>query len=208
MREGPGYASHLLGTTDRARLARTGSWVLDTGSNIGCLWASEATSGCGGSLGCSQRFQAGRPGPEAPARSLTLLSHPLQFEYGGQGSDPADVAIQLTFLRLMSTEAAQNLTYHCKNSVAYMDQQTGNLKKSLLLQGSNEIELRAEGNSRFTYTVTYDGCTVSPRQGPLSGLWFSRPAIVLLASSLSCGDTPLPLCPLHPRVTPEPGARQ
>lgn len=94
----------------------------------------------------------------------------MQFEYGGQGSDPADVAIQLTFLRLMSTEAAQNLTYHCKNSVAYMDQQTGNLKKALLLQGSNEIELRAEGNSRFTYTVTYDGCTVSPRQGPLAGL--------------------------------------
>ncbi|EOA97666.1 Collagen alpha-1(I) chain, partial [Anas platyrhynchos] len=56
---------------------------------------------------------------------------------------PADVAIQLTFLRLMSTEAAQNITYHCKNSVAYMDQDTGNLKKALLLQGANEIEIRA-----------------------------------------------------------------
>lgn len=83
----------------------------------------------------------------------------FQFEYGGEGSDPADVAIQLTFLRLMSTEASQNITYHCKNSVAYMDQQTGNLKKALLLQGSNEIEIRAEGNSRFTYSVTEDGCT-------------------------------------------------
>lgn len=104
-------------------------------------------------------------------RGLTLRPPcPLQFEYGGQDSDPADVAIQLTFLRLMSTEASQNITYHCKNSVAYLDQQTGNLKKSLLLQGSNEIELRSEGNSRFTYTVTYDGCTVSPRKGPsLSG---------------------------------------
>lgn len=61
----------------------------------------------------------------------------------------------------MSTEASQNITYHCKNSVAYMDQQTGNLKKALLLQGSNEIEIRAEGNSRFTYGVTEDGCTVS-----------------------------------------------
>lgn len=99
--------------------------------------------------------------------SHSLLALPLpQFEYGGQGSDPADVAIQLTFLRLMSTEASQNITYHCKNSVAYMDQQTGNLKKALLLQGSNEIEIRAEGNSRFTYSVTYDGCTVSPA-GPL-----------------------------------------
>ncbi|NXC56427.1 CO1A1 protein, partial [Aleadryas rufinucha] len=66
-----------------------------------------------------------------------------QFEYGGEGSDPADVAIQLTFLRLMATEAAQNVTYHCKNSVAYMDQASGNLKKALLLQGAHAIEIRA-----------------------------------------------------------------
>lgn len=97
-------------------------------------------------------------------RCLTPLLR--QFEYGGEGSNPADVAIQLTFLRLMSTEAAQNITYHCKNSVAYMDQDTGNLKKALLLQGANEIEIRAEGNSRFTYGVTEDGCTVS---GPGDG---------------------------------------
>lgn len=85
----------------------------------------------------------------------------VQFEYGSEGSTPEDVNIQLTFLRLMSTEASQNITYHCKNSIAYMDQATGNLKKALLLQGSNEIEIRAEGNSRFTYSVTEDGCTVS-----------------------------------------------
>lgn len=102
------------------------------------------------------------------ARALTnILLCPFlcflgQFEYGGEGSNAADVSIQLTFLRLMSTEASQNITYHCKNSVAYMDQQTGNLKKALLLQGSNEIEIRPEGNSRFTYGVTEDGCTVSP----------------------------------------------
>ncbi|NWX09715.1 CO1A1 protein, partial [Caloenas nicobarica] len=71
------------------------------------------------------------------------MSDGFQFEYGGEGSDPADVAIQLTFLRLMSTEASQNITYHCKNSVAYMDQDSGNLKKALLLQGANEIEIRA-----------------------------------------------------------------
>ncbi|XP_052641200.1 collagen alpha-1(I) chain-like [Harpia harpyja] len=87
------------------------------------------------------------------------MSDGFQFEYGGEGSNPADVAIQLTFLRLMSTEASQNITYHCKNSVAYMDRDTGNLKKALLLQGANEIEIRAEGNSRFTYGVTEDGCT-------------------------------------------------
>merc|ERR1719498_1026947 len=67
--------------------------------------------------------------------------------------------IKETLLRLMSTEASQNITYHCKNSVAYMDASAGNLKKALLLQGSNEIEIRAEGNSRFTYSVLEDGCT-------------------------------------------------
>lgn len=92
-----------------------------------------------------------------------------QFEYGGEGSNPADVAIQLTFLRLMATEAAQNVTYHCKNSVAYMDQASGNLKKALLLQGANEIEIRAEGNSRFTYGVTEDGCTVGAGARPRWG---------------------------------------
>lgn len=92
---------------------------------------------------------------------LVLSSQNLQFEYGSEGSKPEDVNIQLTFLRLMSTEASQNITYHCKNSIAYMDQASGNLKKALLLQGSNEIEIRAEGNSRFTYSVTEDGCTVS-----------------------------------------------
>ncbi|KAJ8264578.1 hypothetical protein GJAV_G00150910 [Gymnothorax javanicus] len=87
------------------------------------------------------------------------MTEGFQFQYGSEGSDPEDVNIQLTFLRLMANEATQNITYHCKNSIAYMDQQTGNLKKALLLQGSNDIEIRAEGNSRFTYSVSEDGCT-------------------------------------------------
>lgn len=84
----------------------------------------------------------------------------FQFGYGGDdGVLAGDVAIQVTFLRLMSSEATQNITYHCKNSIAYMDEEAGNLKKAVLLQGSNEIEIRAEGNSRFTYSVSEDGCT-------------------------------------------------
>lgn len=67
----------------------------------------------------------------------------------------------MTFLRLLSTEGSQNITYHCKNSIAYLDEAAGNLKKALLIQGSNDVEMRAEGNSRFTYTALKDGCTVS-----------------------------------------------
>lgn len=85
---------------------------------------------------------------------------PSQFSYGDDSLAPNTAAIQMTFLRLLSTEASQNLTYHCKNSVAYMDDSTGNLKKAVLLQGSNDVEIRAEGNSRFTYSVMEDGCTV------------------------------------------------
>ena len=71
------------------------------------------------------------------------------------------MATQLAFMRLLANQASQNVTYHCKNSVAYMDAESGNLKKAVLLQGSNDVELRAVGNSRFTFNVLEDGCTVS-----------------------------------------------
>lgn len=88
------------------------------------------------------------------------LSHfLLQFSYAENGQT-STANIQMNFLRLLSTEATQTITYHCKNSVAYMDQATGNLKKALLLQGSNDVEIKAEGNSRFTYGVLEDGCKV------------------------------------------------
>ena len=91
---------------------------------------------------------------------LSLSCGLMQFSYGDDSLAPNTAAIQMTFLRLLSTEASQNLTYHCKNSVAYMDASAGNLKKAVLLQGSNDVEIRAEGNSRFTYSVMEDGCTV------------------------------------------------
>ncbi|KAJ8259358.1 hypothetical protein COCON_G00183700 [Conger conger] len=83
----------------------------------------------------------------------------FHFSYGEDSLTASTASIQMTFLRLLSTEASQNLTYHCKNSVAYLDRASGNLKKALLLQGSNDVEIRAEGNSRFTYSVLEDGCT-------------------------------------------------
>lgn len=46
-----------------------------------------------------------------------------------------------------------------------MDDQTKNLKKAVILKGANDLEIKAEGNSRFRYTVLHDSCSVS------SGLW-------------------------------------
>lgn len=73
-----------------------------------------------------------------------------------------DTAVtQMTFLRLLSKEASQNITYLCRNSVGYMDDQTKNLKKAVILKGANDLEIKAEGNSRFRYTVLHDSCSVS-----------------------------------------------
>lgn len=93
-----------------------------------------------------------------------------QFSYAQDGPAAMAASVQLTFLRLLSTEASQTLTYHCKNSVAYMDQATGNLKKAVLLQGSNDVEIRAEGNSRFTYSVLEDGCKVGAWSQPVTDI--------------------------------------
>lgn len=90
-----------------------------------------------------------------------IPSRSLQFEYNTEGVTSKEMATQLAFMRLLANHASQNITYHCKNSIAYMDEETGSLNKAVMLQGSNDVELVAEGNSRFTYTVLVDGCSVS-----------------------------------------------
>lgn len=95
---------------------------------------------------------------EASYWFLCLL---LQFTYGNKDQPANSVTVQMTFIRLLSKEASQTLTYHCKNSVGYKDEQNGNLKKAVILKGSNDLELKAEGNNRFRYTVVEDSCSVS-----------------------------------------------
>lgn len=92
----------------------------------------------------------------------------LQFEYNMEGVTSKEMATQLAFMRLLANRASQNITYHCKNSIGYLDEETGRLNKAVVLQGSNDVELVAEGNSRFTYTVLVDGCSVS--NGKTSGM--------------------------------------
>ena len=89
----------------------------------------------------------------------------MQFTYNDETISSQSMATQLAFMRLLSNHASQNITYHCKNSIAFMSEETGNLKEAVVVQGSNDVELRAEGNSRFTYSVLEDGCTVSSSFG-------------------------------------------
>lgn len=88
-----------------------------------------------------------------------------QFTYGNKDQPANSVTVQMTFIRLLSKEASQTITYHCKNTVGYKDESTGNLKKAVILKGSNDLELKAEGNSRFRYTVVEDSC------GQSNGNW-------------------------------------
>lgn len=92
--------------------------------------------------------------------ALTLWPRVLQFTYGNSDQLANSVVVQMTFIRLLSKEASQTITYHCKNSVGYNDDKAGNLKKAVILKGSNDLELKAEGNNRFRYTVLEDSCSV------------------------------------------------
>lgn len=84
----------------------------------------------------------------------------FQFFYGSEEEQPNAVAVQMKLLQLLSKESHQNVTYHCRNSVAVKDEQAGNFKKALVLRGANGQEMRAQGNSRLRYAVVEDGCSV------------------------------------------------
>merc|ERR1712025_1018069 len=69
--------------------------------------------------------------------------------------------VQLTFLRLMSSEAYQNFTYTCINSAAWYDSSTGNLNNAIKLQGDNEDEFSPVENSP---NILMDGCRAKRRE--------------------------------------------
>jgi len=69
-------------------------------------------------------------------------------------SDP----VQLTFLKLLSKHGSQNITYHCKNSIAYFDARERTYNKAVKILTSNDLELTANGQPSFRYAVKEDGC--------------------------------------------------
>lgn len=63
--------------------------------------------------------------------------------------------VQMTFLRLLSKEAHQNMTYTCINSVAWYDNEARNYDNSIKLMGANDDEFSAVNNKP---NVDIDGC--------------------------------------------------
>lgn len=104
------------------------------------------------------------PSSNKPVWFAADMSGGSRFRYGNPEEQPSAVAVQLKLLQLLSKESHQNITYHCRNSVAYKDGKGSNLKKALILRGSNGQELRAQGNNRLKYSVLRDGCAKSKGQ--------------------------------------------
>ena len=71
---------------------------------------------------------------------------------------------QLQFLQILSSKAQQNITYHCKNTVAYLDAATKSNKKAIVFASSDDHELGAT-KSRFRYNVPLDECKVGFQSG-------------------------------------------
>lgn len=68
---------------------------------------------------------------------------------------------QLTHLQMLSTHASQNITYHCKKSVGYFDEEKNNYRRSVKLLAWNDAELTAKNSQQLRYEVTEDGCKVN-----------------------------------------------
>ncbi|XP_015264401.1 PREDICTED: collagen alpha-1(V) chain-like, partial [Gekko japonicus] len=64
--------------------------------------------------------------------------------------------VQMTFLRLLSASAHQNVTYSCFQSVAWRDDSTGNHDRAIRFLGSNDEEMSYDNNPFIRAVV--DGC--------------------------------------------------
>uniref|UniRef100_A0A7N8XQQ5 Procollagen, type V, alpha 1 n=1 Tax=Mastacembelus armatus TaxID=205130 RepID=A0A7N8XQQ5_9TELE len=66
--------------------------------------------------------------------------------------------VQMTFLRLLSAAAKQNMTYNCYQSVAWHDLEQDNYDKAIRFLGSNDEEMSYDNNPYIRALV--DGCAL------------------------------------------------
>lgn len=96
-------------------------------------------------------------------RSGSTSCFSFQLSYVDAEGNPIGV-VQMTFLRLLSAAARQNMTYNCYQSVAWHDQQQDSYDKAIRFLGSNDEEMSYDNNPYIRAVV--DGCAVSS--------WFHR----------------------------------
>lgn len=68
---------------------------------------------------------------------------------------------QLGFLQILSEHATQNITYHCKKTVANYHEEKKSHRFGLKLLAWNDAEITAKGPQRLRYEATEDGCKVN-----------------------------------------------
>uniref|UniRef100_A0A8C1PMY9 Collagen, type XI, alpha 2 n=1 Tax=Cyprinus carpio TaxID=7962 RepID=A0A8C1PMY9_CYPCA len=94
---------------------------------------------------------------EKPGSWFSQFAKGSKFSYVDWSGEPVGI-VQLGFLRLLSVQARQNLTYHCQRSVAWADLTAdGGYKRALHFQGANDEELSYETSPYIKALV--DGCS-------------------------------------------------
>ncbi|PWA29974.1 hypothetical protein CCH79_00009643 [Gambusia affinis] len=74
------------------------------------------------------------------------------------GGDNSINAVQMTFLKLLSSSARQNFTYICHQSVAWYDSKADNYNRALRFLGSNDEEMSYDNNPFIKSLM--DGCSM------------------------------------------------
>lgn len=67
---------------------------------------------------------------------------------------------QLSFLRLLSDRAVQNITYHCKDSIAWYNDKLHDVTRSIKLKTANGVIIHSSSSNKFKPKVITDDCQV------------------------------------------------
>uniref|UniRef100_A0A8C9BV73 Collagen type V alpha 1 chain n=1 Tax=Phocoena sinus TaxID=42100 RepID=A0A8C9BV73_PHOSS len=92
---------------------------------------------------------------ENPGSWFSEFKRGKLLSYVDTEGNPVGV-VQMTFLRLLSASAHQNITYNCYQSVAWQDAATGSYDKAMRFLGSNDEEMSYD-NSPYIRALV-DGC--------------------------------------------------
>uniref|UniRef100_A0A8C3IAE3 Collagen type V alpha 1 chain n=1 Tax=Chrysemys picta bellii TaxID=8478 RepID=A0A8C3IAE3_CHRPI len=92
---------------------------------------------------------------EQPSTWYSQYKRGSLLSYVDSDGNPIGV-VQMTFLRLLSASANQNITYNCYQSVAWQDATTGSYDKAIRFLGSNDEEMSYDNNPYIRAVL--DGC--------------------------------------------------
>lgn len=105
--------------------------------------------------------------------------------------------VQMNFLKLLSVTARQTFTYHCLNSAAWLNGDTGVHHLALRFRGSDGEEL-THSNAHYIRAL-YDGCQVSGKRANPHCPYL--PVLCIFHSICSQTSASLPLCLLPPDLS-------